>query len=103
MQVSNEVDAFDYLISRNLITDAVQVNLNRIFPNNSIGALQQIFSKGGKYTDEMKQFAVALSYYSTAAYNYLRETIKIALPSIRTLQRWTKCVDWEARSNRGSH
>ena len=40
------------------------------------------------YPDELKSFALTLSFYSTKAYNYVRKCFKLALPHPSTLRQW---------------
>ena len=47
---------------------------------------------GRKFTDEQKQFAVTLHYYSPAAYQYMRRRFKL-LPCQRTIQNWLSSFD----------
>lgn len=45
----------------------------------------------GGYPVEVKEFAQRVRFHSTAAYRVIRE--HFPLPSVSTLQRWTKPVD----------
>lgn len=63
---------------------------------------QTILDKKGKktsakkmYTKELKAFAITLNFYSSRAYNYVRETFDLCLPSERTIRRWYAAVDAE--------
>ena len=47
---------------------------------------------GGAFTDEQKQFALSLHYYSPATYEFLRKHIQ-SLPSQRTIRSWLTVVD----------
>jgi hypothetical protein len=47
----------------------------------------------GAYPEELRTFALTLSYYSTRAYKYVREKFKNALPNLRTMQKWYQSVD----------
>ena len=44
--------------------------------------------KGSKYTPEMKSFSLTLQFYSTKAYEFVRKTFNIALPSQSQIRRW---------------
>ena len=45
------------------------------------------------YTDNIKEFAMTMHYYSPKAYEYLRS--KLELPTSRTIQRWLESVECE--------
>lgn len=47
---------------------------------------------GRAYTEDQKQFATTLHYYSPAAYEYLRSRVK-SLPSPRTIRNWLSTYD----------
>jgi len=42
------------------------------------------------YPDELKAFALALSFYSSKAYNYVRRIFNLASPHPATLRQWYK-------------
>ena len=44
--------------------------------------------KGNKYSPEMKSFALTLQFYSAKAYEYVRKTFNLALPSQSQIRRW---------------
>jgi len=41
-----------------------------------------------KYAPELRSFALTLQFYSTKAYNYVRETFDFALPHVSTVRSW---------------
>ena len=43
--------------------------------------------KEKKYPDELISFALTLQFYSTKAYEYVRQTFKLALPSQADIRR----------------
>ena len=45
------------------------------------------------YPDELKSFALTLSFYSVKAYNYVRKTFKLALPHPSTLRTWYRSMN----------
>jgi len=45
-----------------------------------------------KFTEDQKQFAVTLHYYSPAAYQYVRRRFKL-LPCPRTIRGWLRSFD----------
>jgi len=46
---------------------------------------------GARFTEEQKQFAITLHYYSPAAYQYVRRRFKL-LPGSRTIRRWLSAI-----------
>jgi len=47
------------------------------------------------YTKELKAFAITLNFYSSQAYNYVRNTFDLCLPNERTIRRWYSAVNAE--------
>ena len=45
------------------------------------------------YPDELKSFALTLSFYSIKAYNYVRKTFQLALPHPSTLRTWYRAMN----------
>ena len=50
-------------------------------------------SKGRRYSDEVKEFAVTLQYYSTKAYNNVRSILPLLHPSL--IQEWSRSINCE--------
>ena len=48
--------------------------------------------KNATYPDELKSFAITLQFYSTNAYNFVRETFKLALPHPSVIRRWYSSI-----------
>lgn len=48
---------------------------------------------GGKYCDEIKNFALALAFYSKQGYNFVRKEFGNKLPEISTIRKWQSKVD----------
>lgn len=46
-----------------------------------------------KYSETVRQFSIALSYYSSSAYRYVRSVFQNHLPDLHTIQLWLKSVD----------
>lgn len=61
--------------------------------------IQRIFERKlkcrGKYSTELRTFALTLHFYSPKAYKYVRNTWGKLLPSISTLKQWYRVVDGE--------
>ena len=47
----------------------------------------------GAYPPELRSFAMTLQFYSSRAYNYVRETLKLALPHPRQIRSWYNGVN----------
>jgi len=47
------------------------------------------------YTKELKSFAITLNYYSSKAYNYVRDVFGLALPHESILRRWYSSISAE--------
>jgi hypothetical protein len=79
----------DELKTAHLLHDELQAQLDKYqdFPLH-------LFSKPvSGYTEEQKEFALTLHLYSSKAYDYLRDTVRLQLPHPRTLRRWLESVD----------
>lgn len=46
-----------------------------------------------KYSENLRQFSIALSYYSSRAYRYVRSVFNNHLPEPHTIQLWVKSID----------
>lgn len=46
-----------------------------------------------KYGEDIRRFALTLSFYSTKAYNYVRETFNKSLPHVSTISKWYQSID----------
>lgn len=42
----------------------------------------------GKYSEELRSFALTLNFYSPKAYNYVRKVFKNRLPAPSTIRSW---------------
>jgi hypothetical protein len=60
--------------------------INRLFFNK-----RKISRKS--YSPELRSFAMTLSFYSTKAYEYVRSTFKMALPSLSSIRNWMSNVE----------
>ncbi len=95
-------DIITELKEKNLINDEV----GTILEQASLKVPAEIFerlscSKPGSeqtkacYSKELKAFAVTLQFYSSKAYNYVRNTFNMCLPHENTVRRWYTAVDAE--------
>lgn len=46
-----------------------------------------------KYSENIRQFSIALSYYSPNAYRYVRSVFQNHLPEPRTMRAWLQSID----------
>lgn len=46
-----------------------------------------------KYKEELRAFALTLSFYSAKAYNYVRQTFNKSLPHLSTISKWYQSID----------
>jgi hypothetical protein len=93
-------DVIQAIKDKNLVSP----NVCEILEEESLKVPAQLFQrllelKGEKrsanemYTEELKTFAMTLNFYSSQAYNYVRETFDLCLPCERTIRRWYSAVD----------
>ena len=49
-----------------------------------------------QYPPELRAFALTLNFYSTKAYNFVRNTFDLCLPHHKTISKWYQSVDGNA-------
>ena len=49
----------------------------------------------GAYPPELRAFAMTLKFYSTKAYNYVRDNFDLGLPHVSVIRRWCNSVNGE--------
>ena len=80
------------LRQNNLVSSNCEELLNQTFSGVPLALMKRMSAKksgkGSKYTSEMKSFALTLQFYSTKAYEFVRKTFNIALPSQSQIRRW---------------
>lgn len=54
--------------------------------------LQRIQKKKNAFSENLKQFATTLHFYSPKAYDYVRENLHLALPHPQTIRRWYSSI-----------
>ncbi|CAH1156107.1 unnamed protein product [Phaedon cochleariae] len=85
----------NHLRHKNLITEDAE----SVISASVSGAAKQLMtrmlkkSRSQKYSPELRQFALTLNFYSTKAYNYVRNTFLKCLPHTRTLTKWYQTID----------
>ena len=68
--------------------DGIQLALFQNVMKNSRRA-----SRGRRYSDEVKEFAVTLQFYSAKAYDYVRKILPLPHPSL--IQKWAQSINCE--------
>ena len=91
LQTSKEVIA--ELRREDLITKKAEEMINKTLSDESREIFQRIINgdagkKGCEFPPELKSFALTLQFYSTKAYDFVREKLNKALPDRSTLRRW---------------
>ncbi|KAG1655031.1 DNA transposase THAP9 [Nymphon striatum] len=80
------------LKKNNLISDNCQEQLHQSLSGVSLALMDRIISKkkgkGGKYPPELKSFALTLQFYSSKAYEFVRQTLNLALPHQSHIRKW---------------
>jgi hypothetical protein len=76
----------------NLISSNCEEMLSQTFSGVPLALMKRVSAKKSgkrsKYTPEMKSFALTLQFYSAKAYEFVRKTFNIALPSQSQIRRW---------------
>ena len=80
------------LRQNNLVSSNCEELLNQTFSGVPLALMKRMSAKksgkGSKYTPQMKSFALTLQFYSTKAYEFVRKTFNIVLPSQSQIRRW---------------
>ena len=90
---------FDQLNNRNLIKSSEAEVLRSNFSGMKHSLFKNVLKhssrlpQGRRYTDEVKEFALALQFYSTKAYNYVRSII--SLPHLSMIQKRARSINGE--------
>ncbi|KAJ8348250.1 hypothetical protein SKAU_G00268390 [Synaphobranchus kaupii] len=59
-------------------------------PREILTRIQQ--KRSAKFSEELRQFAITLHFYSPKAYEYVREKFNFALPHTQTIRNWYSSV-----------
>ncbi|CAB3979235.1 DNA transposase THAP9 [Paramuricea clavata] len=79
------------LQEKNLITLTCEEMLEHNFSGVPVALLKRMnlrSGKGSKYSPELKSFALTLQFYSSKAYEFVRETFNLALPHQVQVRKW---------------
>ena len=87
------------LKKNDLISSGCETVLQSTFSGVSLAVMKRIVNRKSaiptraSYPEELKAFALTLSFYSMKAYNYVRETFQLALPHPSTIRQWYRGVN----------
>ena len=80
------------LKQKNLISDNCQEQLDKSLSGVPKAIMDRLLSnkkgKGHKYPPELKSFALTLQFYSSKAYEFVRQKLNLALPHQAHIRRW---------------
>lgn len=82
------------LKAKNLLNEEHLLVFENI-PDIAIELQKRKLGKRKKYSPELRQFAVTLSFFSPNAYNYVRRVFDTCLPHRSTIGKWFQKVDAE--------
>ena len=93
-KVKSLSEVVESLNKNSLISSGCDEILRSTFSSVPLAVMQRIMKQKSahpsraSYPDELKSFALTLSFYSLKAYNYVRRTFQLALPHPSTLRQW---------------
>ncbi|KAM7307465.1 THAP domain-containing protein 1-like [Ixodes scapularis] len=110
-RLKRRVETFSEIIEdlrkKQLISEDASAMLERCFSGVSLAVMQRLLKQTPvgsdklaklnreKYSPALRMFALTLQFYSTKAYNYVRETFECALPHPSTLTKWYSSLKGE--------
>ena len=86
----------DELKANNLVSGGCAELLEATFssvPRELIKRLVSEKANPGAYPPELRAFAMTLKFYSTKAYNYVRDNFDLGLPHVSVIRRWCNSVN----------
>ena len=97
-------DVVKNLKQNNMISDNCALVLESTFSGVPLQLMKRLMKTGkttkssssAAYHPALKAFALTLQFYSTKAYNYVRDTFGLGLPHVATITRWFGGVDGNA-------
>ena len=98
-KVESLSDIVKALKKKAMISSECETVLQSTFSGVSLAVMQRIMSQKStkptraSYPEELKSFALTLSFYSMKAYNYVRRTFQLALPHPSTIRQWCRSID----------
>ncbi|XP_071743723.1 LOW QUALITY PROTEIN: THAP domain-containing protein 1-like [Lepeophtheirus salmonis] len=96
-KLGNMVDVLKDLRSKRMLSEEALSILDVMsdVPKNLLKRMQLgsgVKGSRSSYSPELRAFALTLSFYSTKAYNYVRKTFDLCLPSLSTIRNWSNNV-----------
>jgi len=87
------------LKEKQMVSEPCVEMLERTFSEVPLQLMKRIVSHKNKkigrksYPAELRAFALTLQFYSTKAYNYVRQSFNLALPHPGVIRRWYQSID----------
>lgn len=98
-KVKSLADVVSNLKDKNMISANCEAMLNNTFSGVPLEIMKRLVNHKSSrpsresYPEELKSFALTLSFYSAKAYNYVRKTFQLALPHPSTIRSWYSCMN----------
>ncbi|GFO07870.1 THAP domain containing 9 [Plakobranchus ocellatus] len=95
IKVANLSEIVQDLKNKNYVSDTCAELLEQSFSGVPLQLMKRILQKKGQgsFHPFLKAFAITLQFYSTKAYNFVRDTFGLGLPAVSTLRGWFRSVD----------
>lgn len=107
-KVNTFSEILDDLKQKQLVSEDASAMLERCFTGIPLEVTQRLLKKTSsegdksfsklsreKYSPALRMFALTLQFYSTKAYNYVRETFDFTLPHPSTITKWYSSINGE--------
>lgn len=95
-RVVSLTDIVKDLRKKNFVSDSCAEMLDNSFSGVPLQLMKRLLQKKGQgesFHPSLKAFAITLQFYSTKAYNFVRDTFGLGLPAITTIRGWLRSVD----------
>ena len=103
-KVKTLTDITNKLKSKGLVSEDCAHLLEQTFSGVPLQVMKRLLKgkgdNGAIYHPAIKAFALTLQFYSSKAYEYVRETFGLSLPHLNTIRRWYSSVDGRAGFSR---
>ncbi|KAL3210733.1 hypothetical protein MRX96_008674 [Rhipicephalus microplus] len=83
------------MLERNFMGIPLEVTKRLLKQTSSEGDKSSVKLIRDKYSPALRAFALTLQFYSTKAYNYVRETFQCSLPHPSTITKWYSSINGE--------
>jgi hypothetical protein len=101
-KVSSLNEVIDTLKQKNLVSDYIRDILEEASCKVPAEMIERLLKNKSKnqtcrtpYSEEMKTFAVTLQFYSSKAYNFVRQTFNLGLPHESVVRKWYSSINAE--------